>query len=148
MESFVKNFVKASVIWLALGVIFGIAMAMKPEWTVYRAMHAHMMLLGFVTMMINGVGYHVVPRLAGRPLWSPRAAAWHWWFANLGLATMEAGFWLRANGRDAGTPVLSSGGLLSAAGVALFVLQVWRTIDAPRPLQPANPLVTIKVAPR
>ncbi len=132
MELFVKNFVKASVIWLAIGVLFGTAMSIMPTWTVYRAMHAHMMLLGFVTMMINGVGYHVVPRIAGRPLWSPRAAAWHWWLANIGLAVMLAGFWLRASGYPSGTPVLSTGATISACGVFLFVLQVWRTMDPPR----------------
>ena len=131
MEPFVKRFVKASVAWLLLGVTFGLAMAMKPEWTVYKAIHVHMMLLGFVTMMINGVGYHVVPRLAGRALWSPRAAAWHWWLANVGLASMVAGFWYRANGAAPGTAVLSAGGSLAAAGIVVFVLEVWRTIESP-----------------
>ena len=91
MDWFVKAFVKASVAWLAVGVVLGMAMAMVPAWTVYRAMHVHVMLLGFVTMFINGVGYHVVPRLSGRPLWSIRAAHWHWWIANAGLCVMVRG---------------------------------------------------------
>src|ERR1035437_9139659 len=60
MDWFVKAFVKASVAWLAVGVILGMSMALVPAWTVYRAMHVHVLLLGFVTMFISGVAYHVV----------------------------------------------------------------------------------------
>ena len=71
-------------------------MAAHPVWTVYRLAHVHMMLLGFVTMMIYGVAYHVLPRFSGHPLWSPRLAGWHCWSAQLGLALMVTGFVLRA----------------------------------------------------
>ena len=74
MEWFVKAFLKASLAWLALGVTLGLAMAAHPVWTVYRAAHMHMVLLGFVTMMIYGVAYHVIPRFAGFPLHSRRGA--------------------------------------------------------------------------
>ena len=144
MDWFVKAFVKASVIWLAIGVILGMGMASVPAWTVYRAMHVHVMLLGFVTMFINGVAYHVVPRLSGRPLWSIRAARWHWWLANAGLCVMVAGFWLRASGLASGTIVLSTGGTITTIGTLVFVLQVWRTVDAPLPVRAAAPPVPLQ----
>jgi cbb3-type cytochrome oxidase subunit 1 len=134
MDWFVKAFVKASVAWLAVGVILGMSMAFVPAWTVYRALHVHVLLLGFVTMFINGVGYHVVPRLSGRPLWSARAAHWHWWLANAGLLLMVPGFWLRASGLPSDTIVLGTGGTITAIGALVFVLQVWRTVDAPLPV--------------
>ena len=62
MQWFVKAFLKASLVWLSLGVTLGVAMAAHPTWTVYRPAHVHMTALGFVTMMIYGVAYHVVPR--------------------------------------------------------------------------------------
>jgi cbb3-type cytochrome oxidase subunit 1 len=129
MDWFVKAFIKASVVWLALGVIVGICMAVHPEWTVYRTAHMHMMLLGFVTMMIYGVAYHVIPRFAGHPLHSRRAAHVHWWFANAGLALMVIGFGLRANGLDAASWVLGIGGSLSGVGAYVFAYLIWRTID-------------------
>jgi len=61
MEWFVRAFLKASLAWLAMGVTLGVAMAAYPPWTVYRLAHVHMVLLGFVTMMIYGVAYHVIP---------------------------------------------------------------------------------------
>ena len=71
MTWFVKAFLKSSLAWLALGVTFGVAMAAHPVWTVYRLAHVHMLLLGFVAMMIFGVAYHVIPRFAGFPLHRP-----------------------------------------------------------------------------
>jgi cbb3-type cytochrome oxidase subunit 1 len=120
---------KASLAWLAMGVTLGVAMAAHPVWTLYRLAHVHMVLLGFVTMMIYGVAYHVVPRFAGAPLRSRRPAVAHWWVSNAGLTGMVIGFVLRARGSEAGTAMLAVGGLLSALGAYTFVFLLWRTID-------------------
>src|SRR3954453_13591496 len=137
MDWFVRAFPKASLAWLALGVTLGVAMAARPVWTIYRLAHVHMVLLGFVTMMIFGVAYHVIPRFAGFPLHSRRAATLHWWISNVGLGGMVIGFVLRARGLPAGTAVLALGGSLSALGAYLFVYLIWRTIDGPRSMRAA-----------
>ncbi len=129
MDWFVKAFLKSSLAWLSLGVSFGLAMAAYPPWTIHRVAHMHMVLLGFVTMMICGVAYHVIPRFGGFPLHSRRIAGWHWWISNAGLALMVAGFVLRASSPTLGTPVLVAGGGLSALGAYLFVYVIWRTVD-------------------
>ena len=129
MDWFVKAFLKASLAWLALGVSLGLAMAAHPMWTIYRVAHMHMVLLGFVTMMIFGVAYHVVPRFVGFPLHSRRAAAWHWYISNIGLALMVVGFIVRTTVPASGTPILVVGGSLSALGAYLFVYVMWRTLD-------------------
>ena len=86
MDWFVKAFLKASVSWLAMGVTLGVAMGIKPAWSIYRTAHLHMLLLGFVAMMIFGVAYHVIPRFTGHALHSRTVAGWHWWLSNVGLA--------------------------------------------------------------
>ena len=129
MDWYVRAFLKASLAWLAMGVTLGVAMAARPVWTIYRLAHVHMVLLGFVTMMIYGVAYHVVPRFAGAPLRSRRAAVAHWWVSNAGLACMAIGFVLRPRGVEAGTAVLAMGGALSALGAYAFVFLLWRTIE-------------------
>jgi cbb3-type cytochrome oxidase subunit 1 len=135
MTWFVRAFLKASLSWLALGVSLGVAMAAHPLWTVYRLVHVHMVLLGFVTMMIYGVAYHVIPRFAGFPLHSARAAVAHWWISNAGLALMATGFAIRVHEATAGTIVLATGGTLSAVGAYMFVYVIWRTIDGPASLR-------------
>jgi cbb3-type cytochrome oxidase subunit 1 len=141
MEWFVRAFVKASLAWLALGVTLGVAMAAHPAWTVYRPAHLHMTLLGFVTMMIYGVAYHVLPRFSGHPLHSRRLAGWHWWASNAGLLGMVAGFALRPSGGALGaaaTPALAAGGALSALGAYAFAYGMWRTVDGPAPAPGAD----------
>ena len=137
MEWFVKSFLKASLCWLVLGVSLGVAMAVHPVWTVHRTAHMHLLVLGFVTMMIYGVAYHVIPRFVGFPLYSRRAAGWHWWASNAGLALMVVGFMSRAYAGRAGTPLLAVGGTLSALGAYSFAYVMWRTIDGPAPQRAA-----------
>jgi cbb3-type cytochrome oxidase subunit 1 len=129
MTWFVKAFLKASLAWLALGVTLGVAMAAHPVWTVYRLAHIHMLLLGFVTMMIYGVAYHVIPRFSGFPLHRPAAAGWHWWLANTGLVLMTIGLVTRVHLPSAGTVVLAVGGTLSAVGAYTFAYLIWLTLD-------------------
>lgn len=129
MDWFVKAFLKASVCWLALGVTLGVAMGVKPAWSVYRTAHLHMLLLGFVSMMIFGVAYHVIPRFVGSPLRRPRLAGAHWWLGNGGLAIMVAGFILRAQGRPLSSALLGVGGTAAAVGAYIFAFLIWRTLE-------------------
>ena len=148
MEWFVKAFLKASLAWLGLGVTLGVAMAAHPAWAVYRAAHMHMNLLGFVTMMIYGVAYHVIPRFTGHPLAMPRLAGAHWWISNVGLALFALGLGMRGHGIAGAAPLVAGGGLLSALGAYAFIVNLWRTIDgrtatrvAPAPAARKMPVV-------
>jgi cbb3-type cytochrome oxidase subunit 1 len=131
MEWSVKAFLKASLVWLGLGVSLGVAMAVRPSWTVYRAAHLHMNLVGFVTMMIFGVAYHVIPRFTGHPLHSRGLAAAQWWLANVGLALFVSGFFLLPHMAfgPAARGIVAAGGVLSAGAAYVFVYNIWRTID-------------------
>jgi cbb3-type cytochrome oxidase subunit 1 len=131
MDSVVRSFLKASLLWLSLGVTVGVAMGVHPVWTVYRPVHEHMNLLGFVSMMIFGVAYHVIPRFSGNALWRRELAVWHSWAANVGLALMCVGFVLRVQSAvepAVGGALLGVGGSLSAVGAYLFAYNIWRTI--------------------
>lgn len=144
MDWFVKAFLRASVAWLAAGVTLGVAMGVRPAWAIYRTAHLHMLLLGFVAMMIFGVAYHVIPRFAGSPLRSPRAAGAHWWLNNVGLALMVVGFVLRAQGRPVSSVWLGVGGSAAAAGAYVFGFLIWKTLDGPPPRpEGRSPLRTV-----
>lgn len=130
MEWFVKAFIRASLAWFAAGLALGLAMAVHPQWVIYRPAHAHMNVVGFITMMIFGVGYQLLPRLFGHQLQSRALAIAHWWFANLGLAAMVAGFMLAPHIGSASAPVTATGGVLFAAGALGFVYNMWSTFNA------------------
>lgn len=85
-------------------------------------LHGHLMLLGFVAMMIYGIALHVLPRFSGRPLYSERLADVQFYFANLGLIVLAGGF---AALKDAAVAV---GGALSFAAMAAFALNIVLTV--------------------
>ena len=136
MDWFVKAFLKSSLAWLAAGVTLGISMAVHPAWNVYRTAHLHMNLLGFVTMMIFGVAYQVIPR-----------------FANVGLLVFVVGLGLLPQTMF-GAPariMVGAGGLMSGAAAYVFVVNIWRTIDgrpdrreAAHDIVAASPVVPIR----
>ncbi len=140
MDPAVVLFLRAGLVWLVAGVTLGVAMAASPALILYRTAHLHLLLLGFVAGMIFGVGYHVFPRFAGRPLRHPRLVLLHWWLANLGVGTMGAAFALRAAGVSWSPVLLAAGGTAAAAGAYLFAWNIWRTLgNARAPRVPASP---------
>jgi cbb3-type cytochrome oxidase subunit 1 len=128
MDAFVRRFIRASLVWLGVGVCLGVGMAVQPAAIIYRPAHMHANLLGFVSMMIFGVAYHVLPRFTGRPLHSPALAGLHVWLANLGLALMVAGFLARPHFAIAPV-VIAVGGVTAGAGAFTFIYNIWRTLD-------------------
>ena len=142
MESFTTGFLRASLLWLVTGASLGVAMAMHPTWAIYRTAHLHLLLLGFVTMMISGVAYHVFPRFSATPLHSPRLARVHLVLANVGVAAMALGFAWRLHDPVPGGVVLGAGATASAAGAYLLAWNLWKTLD-----RAAKPVTRIAVRP-
>ena len=128
MSPFVKWFIRSSLTWLGGGVTLGVAIAIWPRLIVYRPAHVHMNLLGFVTMMIFAVGYHVLPRIAGAPLRWEWLGPVHWWLSNVGLASMVTGFFVLPSSAM-GRWILAPGGTLAAIGAFCFIVNIWRTVD-------------------
>lgn len=130
MESFVRRFIRSSLIWFGVGMLIGVAMAIWPRALLYRPAHVHANLLGFVSMMIFGVAYHVLPRFTGAPLHSRRLAGIQLWVSNAGLALMVGGWFVRPSVTTAGQAMLGTGGVASALGGGIFIYNLWRTLDA------------------
>lgn len=132
MDWYVRAFIRSSVTWLTLGVTLGLAMSVWPRLTVYRTAHMHMLLLGFISMMIFGFGYHVVPRLAGNRLYRPAWAGVHVWLANAGLAGLSLGLALRIHGITGAGLVLATGGVLASLGAYAFAVNIALSTRAKR----------------
>lgn len=140
MEPFVRRFVRASLLWLGAGVLIGVSMAFWPGAAlVYRPAHVHANLLGFVSMMIFGVAYHVIPRFSGNALHHRALASVHLWVANTGLALLVGGWIGRVHWPAAGTAMVRAGAAASAVGALLFVYNLWRTLDGAPPRPSSSP---------
>ena len=101
MDRFVKNFIAVSIFYLALASIIGVVMGVRPQTLGYlKFAHSHLMLIGWVTMMIYGVGYHVLPRFAGKLIKNKGLADIQFWIANVGLVGMVIFYTLMQMGQD------------------------------------------------
>src|ERR1044071_1244389 len=127
MARYSVAFVAAALAYFTVGIVLGVAMAFEPAWAGRLLLvHVHVNLLGWVSMFIYGVAYHVLPRFSGQPLHSPRLADLHVVLANVGLLGMAAGF--------AGLgpwQLVAVFGAVEAVGGLCFVYNIARTI-APR----------------
>jgi cbb3-type cytochrome oxidase subunit 1 len=130
MEWFIKGFIRASLLWFAAGTLLGLAIAVHPAWMVYRPAHAHMNVVGFLTMLVFGVGYQLLPRLFGHPLHSHGLAVAHLYLANLGLAGLVSGFLLQPQRARVATWFMATGGSLFGIGALCWVYNLWRTFNA------------------
>ncbi len=90
MDRYTKGFVVAALVYFFLAAVLGIWMGGTDaaEWV--RFAHVHFNLLGFMSMMIYGVGYFILPRFNGRTLRWPSWVPIHFFLANIGLIGMVA----------------------------------------------------------
>ena len=141
MDWFVRFFIKSALVSLGLGIVMGTWMALSPATIIYRPAHVHLNLLGFVSMVIFGVAYHVIPRFTGHPLHSRTIAGVHWWSSNLGLYILVAGFFVAPHQPATSHWLLGGGALLAAVGAFLFIYNLWRTLDGsgPKPRREDGP---------
>ncbi len=121
-----RIFVSVALFYGLLGGLIGITRLIDPTLIPGNVprLHGHIMLLGFILMMVYGIALHVLPRFGGFPLYSETMADWQLYLANAGLPLMMAG-WL--TWRD---PLILAGGILSYGAIVLFGLNMVLTVRA------------------
>lgn len=112
------RFLKIAAIYLAIGVIAGIVIGISHQFQ-YAPVHAHLSLLGWASLALAGLTYHIYPQAA-----QTRLARLHFWLHNLGLPVFLAGMFLRIAGHDIADAFLRIGALTTLLGVLLFVVNV------------------------
>jgi cytochrome c oxidase cbb3-type subunit 1 len=136
MSREVRWFIRSSLVWLVLGALLGVLLAVFPSrLALLRPAHLHMNLLGFMSMMIFGVAYHILPRFTGVPVRSQRLVLINLLLSNSGLAVLVLGWAMRRVVPAAPMPTISAlltvGGLLAAGGAVSFVVNVWGMLSGP-----------------
>ena len=130
MTATVANFIRSAVVYMIIGVTMGALMAIYPQWgMVLRTSHAHINLLGWVSMMIFGVGYHTLPRFIGKPLHSEKIALVQLILANVGVVGFAVFSELfNTNGGDLLRALLGVSGAIEALAFYLFAYNMLRTM--------------------
>ena len=121
-------FIRCAIIYFLLAILLGIHMSMNSAIYPWIPIHAHFNLLGWMSMMIYGVGYHILPRFSGKPLFSDALANAQLWLSNIGLIGMAAGWFVKSHGGT--NTVLLVFSLLEALSVVFFAVNMFKTIKA------------------
>ncbi len=134
MDRFVKNFILMSIVYLIIATVLGIFMLGNPSLMQFKFVHSHLMLLGWVSMMIYGVGYHILPKFAGRFLKSKAMAEVQFWLANIGLVGMLFFYALDVyNQTDSYRGLTAAFGVVEAVSISLFFYNMIATLYSKQP---------------
>lgn len=122
-------FTGVSIIYLVIGCPLGVLFLLRPDLIPYlRPVHAHINLIGFVSIMIFGVSYHMFPRFAAKPLYSVRMGSIQFWLVNIGLAGMILSWWLLETGGAVQRANLLTFAAIEAVAAVLYIYNCWKTL--------------------
>lgn len=134
MKNIGNLFMRLAVLWFVAGVSLGIAMAASHNHGMFPV-HAHINLLGWVSMGLFAAFYRSTPAAAASPL-----AKWHFWAYVPGHFVMMVTLAMLYAGNAAVEPVLAIASIAVGAGVLLFAVVVWKhTADQAEPAAAAAP---------
>lgn len=119
MQATAQRWILAAIAYFCVGVGLGVYMGASHDHSLFPV-HAHLNLLGWVSLALIGVIYHVFPQ-AG----ASRAATVQFWLHNGALLVMMAGLAVLLKGNPAAEPLVALGSLGVAAAVLLFAGNVY-----------------------
>ena len=113
-----RLWIRIAVIYLMAGVGMGIYMAASKAFQ-YAPVHAHVNLLGWVSMALAGLLYDRWPQAGGS-----RLGLAHFWLHNLGLPVAMVSLFILMAGNTAIVPLLTLGEMTTALGLLLFTVNL------------------------
>lgn len=114
--------IKIAIVYFVIGVCFGMYMAASHDHSLFPV-HAHINLLGWVSMALIGLIYLKFPQAANSAL-----QRWQFWLHNLGLPISMVSLTLFLRGNEALEPIVAVSSAAMALGVILFAINVFRNI--------------------
>ena len=136
MYTLIRRYVKTSLIFFLLGLFLGawilvlrISGGAAPSAALISA-HTHVLLFGFVIMLIMGVAYWMFPRPAKDDFrYSPNIAELNYWLITAGTVIRAAGeLWMAVASNPAEIYLVAAGSALQMTAGVVFVWKVWSRI--------------------
>ncbi|MGE5336449.1 MAG: cytochrome-c oxidase [Gemmatimonadota bacterium] len=112
------RFIKIAVVYLLIGVTLGLIMGIRQDFTLVPV-HAHLNLLGWATLALAGIVYHLYPAAA-----TTRLAHIHFWVHNLALPVFMIGLAVMLSGKPSLMPLVAAAATTTLGGLVLFVVNV------------------------
>jgi putative Mn2+ efflux pump MntP len=111
---------QAAVLLGLTGILWGIIMAVSQDHSAMPA-HAHLNLLGWVSLFLFGIYYRLHPSLDGARVAMIQVGIWI-----VGTVILTIGVGLLHSGRPVGEPFAGVGSIIVLGGMVLFGWQVLR----------------------
>jgi cbb3-type cytochrome oxidase subunit 1 len=120
----VVSCLRVAVVYLMLGVVMGVAMGVTHRFE-YAPVHAHINLLGWVSLGLFALIYHMLPQAA-----MTRLARWHFWLHNIGVPVFMVSLFLLRSGVEQAETFVRLGGSVTFVGLILFAVNLLRALAA------------------
>ncbi|MDH4228614.1 MAG: hypothetical protein OEW11_02570 [Nitrospirota bacterium] len=114
------RFVRLSVLYALLGMALGIYMAISHR-HVQMPTHAHLNLLGYVSMMMYSLFYKAYPHAE-----TGKLPIIHFWLSNLSAVGLTIGVGLIYGGMPEAEPIAAASSMTAIFAMALFAVVVFR----------------------
>src|SRR6202050_4102221 len=126
---------RAAVLLVIVGMLWGIVMGISEDHSTMPA-HAHLNLLGWVSLFLFGIYYKLHPSLEDAK--SAMAQIWIW---IIGTIVLTIGVAMVHSGNSAGDPIAAVGSFIVLLDMLLFGWLVYRgeRVDTGAKLAPATP---------
>lgn len=121
------HFLKIAVVYLVIGALLGFAMGITQKF-VLVPVHAHVLLLGWASLALAGLVYHLYPAAA-----RTRLARFHFWLHNLGLPLFMVGLGVMLTGNESLFLLIVVGASAVIIGLVLFAANVLLNIKPALP---------------
>lgn len=112
---------QAAVVFVIAGMLWGISMGISENHAAMPA-HAHLNLLGWVSLFLFGMYYRLYPALE-----RGRVAMLQVWTWIVGTVVLVIGVGLVSTGHPGGDPLAAVGSIIALAGMVLFGWIVFRS---------------------
>ena len=114
-----RFFFRVAVLYALIGMCGGIAMAATQNFAPAPA-HAHLLLLGWLSMFAYAVFYKLHPQVQGK------LAQVQFWAANIGVWGLVSGIFFVVTGNHDAESLAIGGSFFVVIGMLLFAVQVFR----------------------
>ena len=115
---------RLAAVYFAVGVMLGVAMGASGDHSLFPV-HAHINLLGWVSMALFGLIGTVYPSIT-----EGRVAAAQFWMHNVGVPVMLVALTLRIKGFQSAEPLIGVASIAVGCSVLLFAWLVFARIGA------------------
>lgn len=112
------QFLKIAVVYLFIGALLGLYMGITQKF-VLAPVHAHLLLLGWASLALAGLIYHLYP--AAAKTWLARI---HFWLHNLGLPVFMVGLGMLVTGSESAGVIVGISASVVLIALAVFASNV------------------------